>query len=97
MLFAFFYSEHHSSFGLKFIRRSVVRLSPALTFYQANEDDFPCHKQSKPKVLEMQRIASNGSLLCQVNSQWRMEVGNAIRKEGTLYNKKEILFFSEIA
>jgi hypothetical protein len=57
MLFAFFYSEQNSSFGVKFIRRSVVRLSPALTFYQANEDDFPCHKQSKPKVLEMLRMA----------------------------------------
>ncbi|KAK1405834.1 hypothetical protein QVD17_42413 [Tagetes erecta] len=38
-----------SSLGVKFIlstggSRSVVRLSPALTFYQANEDDFPCYK-----------------------------------------------------
>ncbi|KAK1419454.1 hypothetical protein QVD17_28622 [Tagetes erecta] len=38
-----------SSLGVKFIlstggSRSVVRLSPALTFYQDNEDDFPCYK-----------------------------------------------------
>lgn len=43
-------------------------------------------QNSQLEGLEMQRIASNGPLLCQVNSQWRMEVGNAISKKEAYKN-----------